>query len=205
MNMFRRRREMKTDYNSRLALLKSRVPRLVVRRGSSSVRCQIVQYDKGGDKTLVEVTSKHLVKFGWKSHPANTPAAYLTGMLAGFMALKKNIKEAVLDIGLQVSTKGNDLYACAAGAADAGVKIPVSKDIIPDKDKLSGKHIAQFAVLLKKTPEKYKRQFSRYTKSGLEPEKIEEHFAATQNKIREEFKDVTRLADFEETAKRFLG
>lgn len=204
MIIFRRRRELKTDYNQRLALLKSRKPRLVIRRHLNGIRCQIIQYEKEGDKTLVETTSKALRKFGWKSHMANIPAAYLTGMLIGFNALKKGIKEAIVDMGLQRSTKGNALYACVAGAIDAGMNIPAEKDILPDKERLSGKHIAQFAALLKKTPERYKKQFSSYAKAGLEPEKIEENFTATQNKIREEFKDIRKLMDFEETAGKFL-
>lgn len=202
--MFRRRREMKTDYNQRLALLKSLKPRLVIRRSLNGIRCQVIDYHKDGDKTLVEVTSKQLRRFGWRGHGANIPAAYLTGMVAGFLAMKKGIKEAIVDIGLQGSTKGNVLHACAAGAVDAGLKIPLGKDILPGKEQLTGKHIAQFAALLKKAPEKYKRQFSAYIKSGLDPERLEEHFAATENKIREEFKDIKKLMDFEETAESFL-
>jgi len=202
--MFRRRREMKTDYNLRLALLKSRMPRLVIRRYMNGVHCQIIQYAKEGDRTIMEVSSNSLRQFGWKSHPANLPAAYLTGMLTGFLALKKGTKEAVVDLGLQRSTKGNALYACIAGAADAGMKIPVNKEILPSKERLTGKHVSQFALSLKKTPEKYKRQFAQYAKAGLEPEKLEEHFIATQNKIRESFKDTIKLAAFEETAGSFL-
>lgn len=202
--MFRRRREMKTDYNQRLALLKSRKPRLVVRMSLNGIRCQVIEYNKNGDKTVVEVTSSALKQFGWLGHRANIPAAYLTGMITGFSAMKKGIKEAIVDAGLQHSTKGNTLYACVTGAADVGLKIPLSKEIVPGRERLTGRHIAQFALLLKKTPDKYKRQFAQYLKSGLEPERLEDHVAATENKIREQFKDVAKLAAFEETAKSFL-
>jgi len=202
--MFRRRHELETDYRKRLKMLKSRTSRLVVRRSLNGVRCQIIEYDKAGDRTVVEVFSKSLARYGWKSHFSNIPAAYLTGLVAGFSTLKKGIKEAIVDIGMQRSTKGNALYACVAGVASAGVKIPVNEEIFPSKDRLTGKHISQFAAALKKTPEKYKRQFSQYLRSSLEPEKLEEHFTATQNKIREEFKDVAKLTAFEETAEKFL-
>lgn len=203
--MFRRRMELKTDYRKRLELLKSRKPRLVIRRGPNGIRCQIIEYNKEGDKTMVEVTSQHLRKFGWKAHLGNLPAAYLTGMLAGFSALKKGVKEAVADVGLQRSTKGSALYACVSGAADAGLKVPLGEEAIPTKDRIAGKHVAAFASLLKKTPEKYKRQFSSYLKLGVEPERLEEHFAETQKKIRGEFKDTAKLAAFEETAEKFLS
>jgi large subunit ribosomal protein L18 len=203
--MLRRRREMKTNYKQRLALLKARKPRLVVRRNQNNIRCQLIQYDKSGDRTLAEVTSKKLSKFGWKPHAANLPAAYLAGMLIGFESLKKGIKEAVVDIGLQRSTKANALYACVAGALEAGMHISVEKGVLPDKERAAGRHIAQFAAALKKTPDRYKRQFSSYLKAGVEPEKIEGYFDIARNKILEEFRDVKKLADFEETAKKFLG
>jgi hypothetical protein len=84
------------------------------------------------------------------------------------------------------------------------MKIPANKDIFPSNDRMAGKHVSQFALSLKKMPEKYKRQFSQYAKAGLEPEKLEEHFIETQNKMREAFKDTVKLANFEETAQGFL-
>ncbi len=202
--MFRRRKEKKTDYGLRLRLLKYGKPRLVVRRSINSIRCQVIEYNEKGDKVIVEAVSNSLKKFGWKAHTGNLASAYLTGMLTGFMALKKGVKEAILDIGLQHSTKGNALYACAAGAADSGLQIPLGKEALPGKERISGRHIAQLAALLKKSPDKYKRQFSGYIKKGVEPEKLEEYFNSTQDKIREEFRDVAKLAQFEDTAKKFL-
>ncbi len=195
---------MKTDYNLRLSLLKSGKNRLVVRRSLNGIRCQFVEYGDKGDRTLVEVTSGALKKFGWKAHTGNIPAAYLTGMLAGFAALKKGIKEAVLDIGMQRSSKASVLFACAAGAAESGIIIPLGEGAVPGKDRITGKHISQFAASLKKSQDKYKRQFAEYVKNGIEPERMEEYFNSTQGRIREEFKDVIKLSQFEETAKKFL-
>jgi len=42
-------------------------------------------------------------------------------------------------------------------------------------------------MLKEKDPEKYNRQFSRYLKNGLEPEKIVEHFEEVKNKILKEY------------------
>ncbi len=131
----------KTDYNQRFELLKSEKPRLVVRKTNKRIIGQIIKYEPNGDKTLITVTSDMLKKYGWTYSFKSVPASYLTGLLLGVMAIHKNINEAVLDIGLNVSTKGNKLYAVAKGFNDAGVKIKIGKEIIPDDARISGEHI----------------------------------------------------------------
>jgi large subunit ribosomal protein L18 len=84
-----------------------------------------------------------LRKFGWTGHCGNVPAAYLTGFLAGLKALKLGIKSAVLDIGLQTSTKGNALYAAAKGGIDAGLEIPVGSEVMPSENRIMGEHISE--------------------------------------------------------------
>ncbi|MEM4959169.1 MAG: 50S ribosomal protein L18, partial [Nanopusillaceae archaeon] len=59
---YRRRREGKTDYRKRLKLLKSRLPRLVVRRGIWNFTVQLIEYNENGDKTIFTIHSKHLYK-----------------------------------------------------------------------------------------------------------------------------------------------
>lgn len=142
---FRRRLDQRTDYKARLALLKSGKPRLVVRRSLNSMRIQVVNYEKGGDKTVVEETSKSLRKLGWKGHTGNLPASYLTGLMAGSKALQKGVKECVLDMGLHTVTKGSGLFAAVKGAVDAGLKIPVSEEMLPSDERLKGGHIARWA------------------------------------------------------------
>jgi len=138
---FKRRWMQKTDYAARLKLLKSGLPRLVVRRGNDNVHIQIVQYDAPGDKTLVEEISKNLKKFGWKGHCGNLPAAYLTGFMLGKKAAKAGIASAVFDIGLHMSTKGNALYAAVKGVKDAGVDVAVGDEILPNEARIRGEHI----------------------------------------------------------------
>lgn len=182
--MLRRRREKKTDYRQRLSMLKSGKTVFVVRRSANNIHIQLIQYHKKGDKTVLEDSSKSLKKYGWRGHCGNLSAAYLTGMLIGFKALKKNIAEAILNSGLQMSVKGNAIYAAVAGAKDAGMEIPASKDILPSRERISGRHIAEYAAKLKKSSsEQYKKQFSECLKNGLEPEKIEEHFEVVKKKI----------------------
>ncbi|HLD38901.1 MAG TPA: 50S ribosomal protein L18 [archaeon] len=183
---FDRRRRQKTDYVQRLALLKSDKPRLVIRKGTNNFHIQLISLGAAGDITEVDVFSKALRKYGWKGHGGNLSSAYLTGYLAGLMALKKNIKEANVDIGLQMSVSGSSLYAAAVGARDAGLLVPVGKEAVPKMDRISGKHIAAYAQKLKDS-EKYKKQFSAYIKSGMQPEDLPKHFEEVKSKIGAEF------------------
>jgi large subunit ribosomal protein L18 len=181
---FKRRREWKTDYQQRLGLLKSGKPRLVVRRSLDSIHVQFILSESAGDKTVVDVMSNNLRKFGWKGHGGNISSAYLVGYLAGHMAAKNGIKEAVVDIGLQNSVKFSSLYAAAAGAKDAGIDVKVNKSVLPAKERLHGKHVADYAEKLKKEdPEKYRQQFSGYLKNEMKPEDLPKHFEEIKNHI----------------------
>jgi len=142
----RRRREKKTDYKQRLALLKSGEYRLVIRKSNNSTLGQIIKYEKQGDKTLISVNALELKSLGWKHHCGNLPAAYLAGLLLGKKASEKKIKKAVLDIGLQTSTKGNRIYAFLKGVLDMGIEVPHSEDILPTEDRIKGKHIGKEVV-----------------------------------------------------------
>ncbi len=180
----KRRRELKTDYHQRLALLKSGLPRLVVRKSLRYILAQIVEYDPKGDKVLFSVLSKKLRDFGWNFSFANTPAAYLTGLIVGYEALKRGVKKAVLDIGLQRSTKGNRIYALVKGCLDAGLEVPCSEAVIPSEERIRGEHIANFARMLKENdPQKFKRQFSRYLKLNLDPCELPSVFESVRQKI----------------------
>ena len=138
---FRRKREDKTDYRRRLELLKSGKLRLVVRRSLKNISAQVVEYRPGGDNVLVSAHTNELKKYGWKKARRNTVAAYLVGLLVGLKARKRNISEAILDMGLYRNVKGNLLYATLKGALDAGVKIPCSEDILPSGDRIKGLHL----------------------------------------------------------------
>ncbi len=156
----------KTDYRQRLKLLKSGKPRIVVRKSLNRVIAQVVQYEPKGDVVLAEKTSKALSGFGWEGHGGNLPAAYLTGLLIGLEAVKRGIREAVIDIGMQRTTKGCALYAFSKGVADSGLEINISGDVVPSEERISGKHIADhikkdvtgnFSAVKKKIIEAYKQ------------------------------------------------
>ncbi|MDD5651581.1 MAG: 50S ribosomal protein L18 [Candidatus Nanoarchaeia archaeon] len=141
---YSRKAEGKTDYKNRLLLLKSKKTRLVVRKSLNNINVQFVNFDKKGDKVIVSANSYELKKkYNWKFSTGNIPAAYLTGYLCGIKAKSKNIKEAILDLGLQ--SKGERLYAALKGVVDAGIKIPHSADILPSDNRIYGTHISEYA------------------------------------------------------------
>ncbi len=180
--MFRRRREKRTDYRQRLALLKSKKTRMIIRRSLNNIRIQFINLGPSGDIVVAEMTSKGLSKYGWNCHSANLPASYLTGYLAGAEAASRGVKDAIVDIGLQNSVRSSSLYCAAAGAKDAGITINVGKEVLPPKDRISGKHIADYAAKIKNSPA-YQRQFSSYLKKGINPEKIGEMFSHVKSEI----------------------
>jgi len=137
----KRRRENRTDYHSRKALIKSGIPRAVVRKSNRHIRVQIIDYSEKGDTVLACGYSGELADMGWKGNCDNTPGAYLTGYLAGKRSVAAGVEEAVLDIGRHVPAKGSIIFSALKGLLDAGVSIPHSKEVLPSEDRISGKHL----------------------------------------------------------------
>jgi len=182
---YRRRREGKTDYKARRALVLSKVPRLIVRGSLKNMTVQIAEAQPNGDRVIVSANSRELTKtYGWKASRSNLPSAYLTGFLCGLRATKGGLKKAILDVGLFAPTKGSRIFAALKGTVDGGVEIPCSKEKLPDEGRISGKHIAEYAKQLsteeQTTPQ---RQFSSYMKESLQPEQLPDHFSETKEKI----------------------
>jgi len=181
---YRRRREGKTNYRKRKALILSGKPRLVVRGSLKNVLVQIIEAKPKGDKVLVSAHSRELLKkFGWKAPRGNVPTAYLTGLLCGLRAKAKGISEAVLDIGLHSPTKGSRVFAALKGVLDAGLSVPHGEEKFPDEDRIRGVHIAQYAKLLSVNAEKYMVVFSKYLENKLPPEQLPEHFAEVKKAV----------------------
>jgi len=138
----RRHRERKTDYRLRLKLLRSKKPRIVVRKSLKAIRVQFVEYNPQGDKILASAVSNELAKdYGWKYSTSNTSAAYLTGLLAGKRAIEKGIEHGVLDIGLYHPTVGSTLFAALKGVLDAGIECPHDAQMLPKDDRINGAHL----------------------------------------------------------------
>ena len=142
---FRRRREMKTNYRKRLALLLSGKPRLVVRITNTQFIAQIIDRGEKGDVTLAQFNSSMLrKKYGWPHAYKNLPSAYLTGLALGKIAKEKGIKEVVLDIGLRRSHRKGRIYALVKGVLDAGVHVEHDEEVLPDESRLRGEHIKKY-------------------------------------------------------------
>ncbi|MFA5101656.1 MAG: 50S ribosomal protein L18 [Candidatus Thermoplasmatota archaeon] len=138
----RRHRQRKTNYRLRLNLLRSKKPRIVVRKSLKAIRVQFVEYNPQGDKILASAISNELVKeYGWKYSVSNTPAAYLTGFLAGKRAKEKGIEHGVLDIGLYHPTVGGTLFASLKGVLDAGIECPHDGQMLPKEERIYGIHL----------------------------------------------------------------
>lgn len=185
---FRRRREGKTDYRTRKAMVLSGKPRLIARPTLKNVAAQIVVAKPMGDEVLVSAHSRELENYGWKAPKGNLPAAYLTGLLCGLKAKAKGIKEAILDIGLNSPTKGARVFAVLKGALNAGLSIPHSEEKLPDSKRVEGEHIAKYAKQVASENEQYQSKFSKYLEQKIPPENLPEHFAAVRKEILEAFK-----------------
>ncbi|WP_440060044.1 50S ribosomal protein L18 [Thermogladius sp. 4427co] len=179
----RRRREGKTNYYKRYKMILSGKPRFVVRKTLNYIWAQVVIAKPQGDIVVAAAHSNELVKkYGWKGGTANTPAAYLTGLLAGLRALQKGVREAILDIGLHRPTRGGIVFAVAKGGIDAGLKIPVGEEMFPSEDRIRGVHIAIWSKMLREKG-LVERYFSRYLSRGLNPEELPAHFDEVKKKI----------------------
>ena len=138
---FRRRREARTDYYVRRKLLRGGETRAIVRRSNKNITIQFADFDMGGDLIAATASSRELKALGWDKSCSSIPAAYLTGYLAGKKALKAGIEYAVLDIGMQNPQYGGVLFAAVSGMIDAGLEVPCSEDVLPEEDRIYGKHI----------------------------------------------------------------
>lgn len=183
---FRRKREGLTNYRKRLKILVSNKPRLVVRRSLKNIQAAIVEYNKKGDIVKISAHSSSLKKFGWIYDTGNLPTAYLVGFLVGKRAKNAKFDEAILDIGLNKPVKGCKIYAVLAGALDAGLNVPHSKDILPSKERIMGKHIMDYSELLKKDDSMFKKQFGFYLKNNSDPSGIVKKFEEVKANIGKE-------------------
>lgn len=138
---FRRRREGRTDYRTRLALVKGGEPRVVVRKSLNNLTVQVVRYNEKGDEVVAEAQARELKELGWTGHSGNTSAAYLTGLLAGKRAKEAGVTAGILDIGLQAPVRGSGIFAALAGALEAGLEIPHGEGILPDDGRIRAEHI----------------------------------------------------------------
>ncbi len=134
----RRRIEGRTDYKRRLILLKSNLPRLVVRKSNKYISLQIVETKSAQDHIVSSVNTKYLLNFGWPEKNTGSLKSLTAAYLAGFLLGKKTKldRDLILDIGLSPSTKANRIYAAVKGVSDSGLKIKFDKEIVPTLEQI---------------------------------------------------------------------
>lgn len=183
---YRRKREGKTNYRDRLKLLSSNKLRIVIRKGLNNTLVQLVKFNPKGDNVLASSYTGELLKYGWKGHGGNLSSAYLAGFLCGLKAKKNNLQKGIVDLGFSRSVHKSSVFAVVRGLKDAGFDVPFSDEAVPDNDRISGRHIEDYAKKLKSSGG-YEKQFSKYLKSGLKPEEFSKHFEDVKKKISEKW------------------
>jgi large subunit ribosomal protein L18 len=201
IHTLKRIREDKTNYRKRSAILIGRHLFVTVMISDQNVAAQVLKPTPTGDIVIASAHSRELAEHGWKGTFNNLPACYLTGMLLGKKAMQKEIDAAVLYIGKNHFT--SRVGACMKGIVDAGVSMPVSTDSLPDEDRISGHHIAEYSHTLKEDEKAYNLRFSAILKNGLKPEDYPSHFEEIKSRISGEpvEKAMSKKAAKEATAK----
>lgn len=142
--MKRRRKERKTDYKLRKGLLKSGIPRIVVRKTNKYFIAQAVETHEAQDKVIGGVTSRELLEKGWdkktKGSLKSIPAGYLTGLL---LAKKLGKGRYITDLGMARTIAGSGIFAVVKGLIDGGLDISADKSIFPSEERLNGEHLKE--------------------------------------------------------------
>jgi len=188
ISTLKRIREGKTDYRKRKAILVGRHVFASIRISNENVIVQITKAEVKGDRVLVSAHSRELLKYGWRGSRKSMPACYLVGLLAGKKAKAKGIDSCIIYTGLRGFT--SRVAACTKGLIDAGLKIPVGDDSLPNEDMIMGRHIVDYANLLKSHDTNvYNKKFSALIARGLKPEDYIEHFKDVKDNILHSFGD----------------
>ena len=181
VHTLKRIRQRKTNYRKRSGILIGRRPFIITKISGQNISAQALKPTLTGDIVIASAHSRELIRHGWKGSMNSMPACYLTGLLLGKKTIEKGATNAVLYTGNNPFT--TKVAACLKGIVDSGINIPVSKESLPGDDRVSGKHIANYANLLKDSEEKYNSRFSALLKQGLRPEDYPVHFEEIRMKI----------------------
>jgi large subunit ribosomal protein L18 len=154
---------------------------VTVKVSDQNVAAQVLKPTPTGDVVIASAHSRELEKRGWKGALNNLPACYLTGLMMARKALDKGVKDAVLYIGKDHFT--SRVGACMKGIVDGGITMPVSEESLPEEERITGQHIADYAGALKEDQEEYNSRFSAILKNGMRPEDYPSHFEEIKNKI----------------------
>lgn len=143
-NQYRRRLAGKTDYHRRLRMLKSGIPRAVVRVSNTQITCQLTNFSKDGDLVVASFTGNELKSHGFPSDASkkSVTACYLAGFGLAKKAISNGYSEAILDIGLSSSSRGSRVFSALKGMIDAGMDVPCNEEVFPSDERVNGEHIS---------------------------------------------------------------
>ena len=161
MTLKRRRKEYKTDYKKRFALLKSGLPRINFRKTNRYLIVQYVKSKEAQDAIVLGIDSKELLKYGWpeKESIKSIPASYLTGYLFGKKILLEKLEgspesslgegspessfeeKPIIDFGMARVLHKTRVYAFILGLIDSGIKIECKKESFPEESRIKGNHL----------------------------------------------------------------
>jgi len=131
---------------TRLKLLKSEKPRIVIRKSNRYLLSQYVESQEAKDKVIIGVSSKDLLKYGWPKENQGSlksiPASYLTGLLFAKKISEKGKKgKVIIDLGLIRNIKRSRVYALLKGLVDGGVDINYKEEVFPPENRIKGEHL----------------------------------------------------------------
>ncbi len=180
--LLRRRRQGKTDYNTRKKIIMSRESFVTIRFSGKNTTVQVSEAKIGGDNVVAAAHSRELKKLGWKSSGKSIPAAYLTGLLAGEKAKKAGIESAIVYSGVKALRRASRITAAVKGVIDAGINIPVDGEVFPSEERIKGEHIVAYASSMGVSEES--PHFSTWKKAELSAANFGDHFDQIFSKIK---------------------
>lgn len=161
-------------------MLASGSPRIVVRKSTRYFTVQVVSPRAGGDVVQACAVSKELSGYDWVGGFKNTPAAYLTGLLAGLKAKAKGIERAIPDIGLSPSVPSSRVFAALKGVVDAGLEVSGDQGVYPPQSRITGQHIKEY---LEATRRRLEEQAERVPPFPAQTIDVPSQFEEVKNRI----------------------
>jgi len=184
VQMYRRRREGKTDYHLRKKVIASRLPFVTIRISNKNVLLQVVRAEPRGDIVVGSVQSRQLQKFGWPLSRKNIPACYLCGLMLGLRVKEKVGSRAIVYMGIEPYVVGSRAAAAVKGLIAGGLKVEVDPETFPDDGKIRGEHIVSYVRRLKSSDiDLYNRRFSGYVREGVDVEELSNVFDKVRKAI----------------------
>jgi len=166
----RRRLECKTDYKLRFGLLKSTLPRIVIRRTNKYFIVHAVKSHEAQDTTILGITSKDLLNYGWDAKLAGSLKSIPAGYLTGYLIAKKLEKgKYVIDLGMAINKQAGRNSSVVAGLIDGGLDISVGDKFLPEKNALSGENSKDG---IQEAIEKTKAKIDSGVSSGEQKKKV---------------------------------